>query len=118
MMNSRFTGSIVASGAILVLSTTPVWGGDVEVQLSAGDGFVVKDNTGAVERLRVHEDTGNISRNGALFVHTTGSNNTFVGVNVGTYITTGVQKVLSFEPSNGAQGSISPLSIMSEIAAS
>ena len=52
---------------------------DVTVTLPAGDGFVVKDNTGAIERLRVDEATGNVSRNGALFVHTTGANSTFVG---------------------------------------
>lgn len=40
---------------------------DVTVQLPAGDGFFAKNNTGTVERLRVDEATGNISRNGALF---------------------------------------------------
>jgi len=54
----------------------------VTVQLDAGTGFVVKNNTGTIERLRVEETTGNISRNGALFVHTTGSStNTFIGQN-------------------------------------
>ncbi len=57
----------------------PAPAADVTVQLPAGDGFVVQDNTGGVEHLRVDEGTGNVSRNGALFVHTTGSNNTFVG---------------------------------------
>ena len=52
---------------------------DVELQLSAGDGFVLEDSSGTVERLRVHESSGNIPRNGALFVHTTGASNTFVG---------------------------------------
>ena len=55
----------------------------MEVQLPAGDGFVVKDNTGTIERLRVDEATGNVSRNGALFVHTTGVRNTFVGEGAG-----------------------------------
>ena len=32
----------------------------------------------AVERLRVDEATGNVSRNGALFVHTTGNASTFL----------------------------------------
>ncbi len=63
---------------ILTLLSASALAGDVEVQLPAGDGFVVKDNTGAIERLRVDEATGNISRNGALFVHTTGTDNTFV----------------------------------------
>ncbi len=52
--------------------TAPARAADVTVTLDAGAGFVVKDNTGAIERLRVDEATGNISRNGALFVHTTG----------------------------------------------
>ena len=41
--------------------------------LPAGDGFAIEDNTATIERLRVDETTGNISRNGALFVHTTGA---------------------------------------------
>jgi hypothetical protein len=36
-----------------------------------------------VERLRVDEATGNVSRNGALFVHTTGTNSLFVGPGAG-----------------------------------
>jgi hypothetical protein len=62
---------------------------DVEVQLGANDGFVIKNNDGTIERLRVDEATGNISRNGALFVHTTGTNNTFVGEGAGNLSTTG-----------------------------
>ena len=50
--------------------------GDVSVKLDAGSGFSIKNSTGTVERLRVDETTGNISRNGMLFVHTTGP---FVG---------------------------------------
>lgn len=56
---------------------------DVEIQLGAGDSFVIKDNTGTIERLAADEATGNVSRNGALFVHTTGSDSTFVGVGAG-----------------------------------
>ena len=59
--------------------TVPAWAADMKVQLGAGDGFVIKDNTDTIERFRVDEATGNVSRNGALFVHTTGTNNTFVG---------------------------------------
>jgi hypothetical protein len=64
--------------------------GDVTVQLDSGAGFVVKDSTGAIERLRVDEATGNISRNGALFVHTTGTGNLFVGFGAGNISTSGV----------------------------
>jgi hypothetical protein len=68
---------------------TPAVAGDVSVRLDAGAGFSVRDNTGAVERLRVDEATGNVSRNGALFVHTTGPSNTFVGVGAGPATTGG-----------------------------
>jgi hypothetical protein len=62
----------------------PALAADVTVTLDAGAGFVVEDNTEAIERLRVEEATGNISRNGALFVHTTGlAGNTFVGEDAG-----------------------------------
>jgi hypothetical protein len=74
--------------ALLVVATA-AHTDDVVVQLSAGDGFVVQDNTGTVERLRVDEATGNVSRNGALFVHTTGTDNTFVGERAGNLGTGG-----------------------------
>ena len=66
-----------------LLLAAPTWADDVTVTLPASDGFVVQNNTASIERLRVDESTGNISRNGALFVHTTGSRNTFVGVSAG-----------------------------------
>ena len=75
---------------ILTLFSQPAVAGDVEVQLPAGDGFVIQDNTGAIERLRIDEATGNVSRNGALFVHTTGTDNTFVGEGAGNTGTTGL----------------------------
>ncbi len=58
----------------------PALAADVTVTLDAASGFVIENNAGTIERLRIDEATGNISRNGALFVHTTGSDNTFVGV--------------------------------------
>lgn len=63
--------------------------GDVSVKLDPGTGFSIQNSTGAIERLRVDESTGNVSRNGALFVHTTGSVNTFVGAQAGNPSTTG-----------------------------
>ena len=75
---------------ILSLLSLPALAGDVEVQLPAGDGFVVKDNTGTIERLRIDEATGNVSRNGALFVHTTGNSNIFVGSFAGNTSNTGM----------------------------
>ena len=61
----------------------PARAADVSVTLGAGNGFSIKNNTGAIERLRVDEATGNVSRNGALFVHTMGSNSLFVGPGAG-----------------------------------
>ncbi len=78
----------VALGAALALAA-PARAADVSVQLDAGSGFSVKNSTGASQRLRVDEATGNISRNGALFVHTTGPGNTFVGPFAGNLTTTG-----------------------------
>ena len=74
---------------LLAAPSAPALAGDVSIRLDTGSGLSVKDNTGAIERLRVDEATGNISRNGALFVHTTGSGNTFVGVGAGNLTTTG-----------------------------
>ena len=75
--------------AVALALAPPALAGDVSVKLDAGTGFSVKNSTGATERLRVDEATGNISRNGALFVHTTGTNNTFVGAGAGNTATTG-----------------------------
>ena len=74
---------------MLLALAAPAQAADVTVTLPAGDSFVIEDNTGTIERLRVDEATGNISRNGALFVHTTGFNNTFVGNGAGNLATTG-----------------------------
>ena len=63
--------------------------GDVAVKLDAGSGFAIKDNTGSVDRLRVDEATGNVSRDGELFLHSTGTQNLFLGVNAGNIATTG-----------------------------
>ncbi len=77
----------LALGVALVLAA-PVLAGDVSVRLDSGAGFSVKNSTGT-ERLRIDEATGNVSRNGALFLHTTGSNNIFVGENAGNTSTSG-----------------------------
>jgi hypothetical protein len=91
MTHSIGSGSRALFLATALLAAAPALAGDVSVQLDAGAGFSVKNSTGATERLRVDEATGNVSRNGALFVHTTGaSNNTFVGVNAGNTSTTGI----------------------------
>lgn len=74
--------------AVLLLLPMPAGAADLGVQIPAGDAFVVRDATGAVERLRVDEATGNISRNGSLFRHTTGTANVFTGANAGSETTT------------------------------
>jgi hypothetical protein len=78
---------IIAALALGIASTA--FADDVVIELDAGDGFVIENAGSAIERLRVDEDTGNISRNGALFVHTTGTDNTFVGAGAGNLATTG-----------------------------
>ena len=74
---------------LLLLPASPALAGDVVVELDAGDGFVIEDNSGTVERLRVDEATGNISRNDQLLLHTTGTNSTFFGAGAGNLTTTG-----------------------------
>jgi hypothetical protein len=76
--------------ATLLSWAAPARAADVAVKLDTGSGFVIQNAAGSTERLRVHEATGNISRNGALFVHTTGSNNLFVVDGSGTLGTTGL----------------------------
>ena len=76
-------------GLTLALVASSARAGDVSVQLDSGAGFSLKNNTGAIERLRVDEATGNVSRNGFLFVHTTGTQNLFVGQAAGNATLTG-----------------------------
>jgi hypothetical protein len=85
---------IVALGALVLAA--PMSSADVSVKLDSGSGFSVQDNSGAVERLRVDEATGNIWRNGALFVHTTGATSLFVGADAGNTSTFGVGKNTAF----------------------
>src|SRR5262245_30524589 len=83
------TRSACSLGLALALAA-PAWAADVTLRLDAGTGFLIQNSSGATTRLRVDEATGNVSRNGALFVHTTGStNNTFVGAQAGGPATTG-----------------------------
>ena len=86
-MTSLARNSIRISALALVLAL-PAWAADVRVKLDAGTGFVIQSSASA-PRLRVDEATGNVSRNGALFVHTTGANNLFVGAGAGNLGTSG-----------------------------
>lgn len=75
--------------SLALLFARPALAADVTLQLSASDGFVIHDNAGTVERLRVDEATRNISRNGALFVHRTGATSIVVGRGAGTTAASG-----------------------------
>ena len=66
----------------------PAFAADVTVRLDAGSRFSILSNTGTAN-LRVEGDTGNITRNNALFLQTT-SNNTFLGTTAGNTATTGM----------------------------
>jgi hypothetical protein len=91
---------------LIVAFTSSARADDVEVQLDAGSGFSIRDNTGFVERIRVDEATGNVSRNGVLFIHTTGGgSNTFVGQGAGNPSGSG--------PNNSAFGQDALLSLTS-----
>jgi hypothetical protein len=67
----------------------PALAGDISLRLDTGSGFSIRNGTGLIERLRVDEATGNVTRNGSLFVHTTGNNNLFVGAGAGDLATSG-----------------------------
>lgn len=89
---------ILAGTIAATLLASAAHADDVVVQPSSGDGFVITDNTGTIERLRVDEATGNLSRGGTLFLHTPGTSNLFVGADAGAAITTGAGNA-AFGPS-------------------
>jgi hypothetical protein len=64
--------------------------GDPAVAVDA-DGFVIEDSSTPtpIQLLRVDEATGNLSKDFQLFLHTTGTSNTFVGATAGPAITSG-----------------------------
>jgi len=84
MASARSRTRLVLTLSAMLAAATSARAGDVSLQLDSGRGFVLKNSTGAIERIRVDEASGNVSRNGALFVHTTGTNSTFVGEGAGT----------------------------------
>ncbi|HXK21815.1 MAG TPA: tail fiber domain-containing protein [Myxococcota bacterium] len=88
-MWDRILKSTFSCVAWLVVAT-PALAGDVSLKLDAGSGFSIQDNTGTSEHFRVDEATGNVSRHGALFVHTTGSSGSvFMGQHAGNASTSG-----------------------------
>jgi hypothetical protein len=64
---------------------------DFVISVPNGAGFVVKTLSSSVDSFRVDSITGNISRNGALFIHTTGFASLFVGASAGNTAVTGAQ---------------------------
>jgi hypothetical protein len=54
-LSTQFRYSVLAAALVCALGAQPVLAADVSVTPVAGSGFVVKDNTGATERLRVQE---------------------------------------------------------------
>src|SRR5262245_26540423 len=89
-MVRQFADALALALAVALAAATSAGAADVSVKLDSGAGFSVKNSTGAIERLRVDESTGNISRNGALFIHTVGVSNVFVGVGTGSTSTGGL----------------------------
>jgi hypothetical protein len=69
----RLVPALVALTAIGLLLAGSSQAGDVTVKIDSGDGFAITDLAGTGEKIRVDEATANISRNGALFIHTTGN---------------------------------------------
>lgn len=61
---------VLSAGLFLA---SPSLAGDVTVKIDTGDGFAITDLSGTNEKIRVDEATANISRNGALFIHTLGN---------------------------------------------
>ena len=88
VLNLQMIRLSIALG-ITTLLASPGLAADTVFVLDDTFGFVIEDDTTTIERLRVDEATGNVSRNGALFVHTTGASNLFVGPDAGDLGTTG-----------------------------
>lgn len=68
--------TLIATALALGFASTAL-AADVVVELGSGDSFVIKDS-GAVERLAVDE-SGDVSKDGTLFLHDDGAYSTFIG---------------------------------------
>ena len=87
--SARFGTRIALVMTAALAAASSARAGDVNLTLDSGAGVSIVDHNG-IERLRVDEATGNVSRNGALFIHTTGAGfDTFVGADAGNLTTTG-----------------------------
>ena len=78
----------LAIAALLGL-TAAAHAGELIVKMTADDGIMALNRDETIVRWRLDEATGNISRNGALFVHTT-SSNLFVGAGAGNTSVTAI----------------------------
>jgi hypothetical protein len=91
VQRTHWIGSIVLFGSWLGLAGS-LRADDVTLTLGAGGGLSVRNNTGATERLRVDEATGNLSRNGALFAHSSGATTSlYLGAEAGSTGSTGTE---------------------------
>jgi hypothetical protein len=86
-LNSRTSAALLLAAFLALPAAARA--DDVSIELDTAGAFVVKNNGGSIERLRIDEATGNISRNGLLFLHTSGDDSTFLGFMSGTLTTTG-----------------------------
>ena len=78
-MSAASAGSALLFPILALSLAAPALADDIEFVLDGGFGLSVKDNTDTIERLRIDEATGNISRNGVLFIHTAGAGSLAVG---------------------------------------
>jgi hypothetical protein len=72
---------VPALATLVLLTAGPAVAADATLDLGVGDGFAVRDST-LTERFRVDEN-GDISIDGARFLHKTGDRNTFLGEGAG-----------------------------------
>ncbi len=84
--------AIGSVGLFLFLAPHQAVAADVTLTLDAGFGFVIENDPQTVELLRIDEASGNVFRNGQLFLHTTGGTESmFFGEFAGNLTTTGLR---------------------------
>jgi len=84
--------SATLAAMLMLLPASATRAADTVLGLGAGDNLIVQDSTATVTRFGIAESTGNLTRNGQLFVHTTAAisgGSTFVGAGAGNPSTSG-----------------------------
>ncbi|MCA9513022.1 MAG: hypothetical protein KC560_20090, partial [Myxococcales bacterium] len=93
-MDARYTVSRIGVLALASALAAPLAArADVTVRPEGGGAFVVEDASGTVARVRIEESTGRWLRDGALFLHTPGTGNLFVGNAAGNPLVAGNNNV-------------------------